>query len=115
MQQATKVFKALANETRLRILKILQEEKELCVCKIMQVLNLTQGIASRHLNILRDVGFLTGRREGTWIHYSINPKKVNEYHIELEALLRKWLNEDETIRKDREKLKELKHSQKCKS
>lgn len=107
IQEAVKIFKALANETRLRILKILQEEKELCVCKIMQILNLTQSRASRHLNILKEAGFVRGRREGAWVHYSINLQRVNEYHIELEVLLRKWLNEDESIKKDRKKLKEL--------
>ena len=107
MQELVKVLKALCDEVRLRILKVLQEGNELCVCEIMRVLDISQTRASRNLGILRDAGFVACRREGAWKYYSINRRKINEYHIELMKLLSNWLNEDETIQNDREKLKKI--------
>jgi len=72
MRQLIKVFKALSDETKLRILKILQERDELCVCEIMQALNISQSRASRNLGILKNAGFVIDRRDGLWIHHSLN-------------------------------------------
>ncbi len=66
MQDLLKAMKALSDETRLRILKILLE-RECCVCEIMQALDISQSRASRNLGILEDVGFLKARRDGVWI------------------------------------------------
>ncbi|RKX41515.1 MAG: ArsR family transcriptional regulator [Thermotogae bacterium] len=110
MQRLIKVLKALSDETRLRILKILQEKDSLCVCEIMQALDISQTRASRNLGILKDAGFVTDRREGVWAHYSINRKKVNEYHHDIMRLLQRWLNDDETIKKDKERLKKVTRS-----
>ena len=65
----SKLFKALADETRLRILKLL-EVREMCVCEIMVALGLTQPTASHHLGILENVGLVRGRKEGKWVFYS---------------------------------------------
>ena len=56
MQDFIKVMKALSDETRLRILKVLVE-KECCVCEVMQALDISQSRASRNLGILLDTGF----------------------------------------------------------
>ena len=64
-----KLFKALADETRLRILKLL-EIREMCVCEIMVALELTQPTASHHLGILENVGLVRGRKDGKWVFYS---------------------------------------------
>ena len=117
MRELTKVFKALSDETRLRMLKILQERAELCVCEIMQALDISQTRASRNLGILKDAGFVVDRRDGLWIHYSINKKKINEYHEPLNHLLKNWLNGEYIIREDRERLKKavkLSWKNKCK-
>ncbi|MBU0534163.1 MAG: metalloregulator ArsR/SmtB family transcription factor [Candidatus Omnitrophica bacterium] len=105
MRQLTKVFKALSDETKLRILKILQERNEICVCEIMQALNISQSRASRNLGILKNAGFITDRRDGLWVYYSINKEKVNEYHIAINKLIKDWLNDEKIIQKDRERLK----------
>lgn len=105
MRQITKVFKALSDETKLRILKILQERNELCVCEIMQALNISQSRASRNLGILKDSGFVTDRRNGLWVHYSINKKKLNEYHQVLNELLKNWLTDKDIIKEDKNRLK----------
>ena len=71
MRKLAKTFKALSDETRLRILNILLE-RECCVCELMQVLDLTQSRTSRHLITLCDAGFLKFRRQGLWAMYSID-------------------------------------------
>ena len=63
-----KVFKTLADPTRVRILALLERE-ELAVQELMDVLAMTQSRVSRHLGILREAGLLRDRREGTFVHY----------------------------------------------
>lgn len=64
MRELIKVRRTLSDKVRLRILKILQEGDELCVCEIMQALDISQTRASRNLGILRNAGIVTGRRGG---------------------------------------------------
>lgn len=71
MSEAVKLFKALADETRLRILNLLCR-RELCVCQIVEVLGVGQSKASRHLAHLRQAGLVTDRREGLWMYYSLS-------------------------------------------
>src|SRR5215204_421287 len=64
------MFKALADETRLRILGLLLTG-EVCVCHIHESLKIPQPKASRHLAYLRKAGLVTARREGLWMHYGM--------------------------------------------
>ena len=68
--QIEDVFKALADSTRLRILRLLMAG-EVCVCNIHEALRIPQAKASRHLAYLRRVGLVATRREGLWIYYSL--------------------------------------------
>jgi len=70
MKKIAKIFKALSDETRLRILSLLTVG-ELCVCDVMAVLQLPQSTVSRHLAYLKNVGLVDDRREGIWMHYSL--------------------------------------------
>ncbi len=70
-------FKALGDETRMRILKLL-EVREMCVCEVMVALGLTQPTASHHLGILENSGLVKNRREGQWIFYSVADLKLIE-------------------------------------
>jgi DNA-binding transcriptional ArsR family regulator len=81
-EKQSKVFKALADETRLRILGLLRA-REMCVCEVMVALNLTQPTASHHLGILENVGLIKDRKEGKWVFYSIaDPRLVeNTYRL----------------------------------
>ena len=99
MWDLIKVFKALSDKTRIRLLKILQQ-RELCVCEFMQVLDMTQSRVSRNLRILRDVGLVKDRRDGLLVYYSLNEKPLNQYASPLLELLKDWVNDDETILKD---------------
>lgn len=71
MKNEARLFKSLADETRLKILLLLMGEDELCVCDIMRVLGITQSKASRHLRYLYHLGLVGDRREGLWMYYSL--------------------------------------------
>ena len=64
------VFKALADQTRLRILGLLAAD-EVCVCEIHESLRIPQPTASRHLAYLKRAGLVIDRREGLWVHYRL--------------------------------------------
>lgn len=74
-RERSKFFKALADETRLRILKLL-ETREMCVCEVMVALELTQPTASHHLGILENAGLISSRKEGRWVFYSLTDPKL---------------------------------------
>lgn len=63
ISRQAKLFKALADETRLKIIRILVE-KPLCVCELMAALNLTQPTASHHLQILENAGLIREEKQG---------------------------------------------------
>ena len=103
MRELVKIFKALSDETRIRLLKLLQQ-RELCVCELMQALDMTQSRVSRNLGILRDAGLVKDRRDGLWVHYSLCEKSFNEYAMPLLKLLKDWANDDEAVLRDLEAL-----------
>ena len=70
MQDLLNIFKALSEETRLRILKLL-ERGELCVCDIVAALDMSQPKVSFHLNVLKEAGFVKDRKQGKWTHYRV--------------------------------------------
>ena len=67
-----KIFRALADETRLRCVVLIQQKGELCVCELTYVLNLAQPKISRHLAILKAANLLQDRREGLWVYYQLH-------------------------------------------
>ncbi len=71
MEELTTIFKALSDGTRLRIVKLL-EKGELCVCDIVAAMDIIQPKASFHLGVLREAGLIKDRKQGKWIHYSLN-------------------------------------------
>ncbi|MDO6453237.1 metalloregulator ArsR/SmtB family transcription factor [Neptunomonas phycophila] len=66
-------YKSLADETRLLSLLLIEQEGELCVCELMEALDLPQPKISRHLSQLRKIGLLLDRRQGQWVFYRIHP------------------------------------------
>jgi len=69
-----KMFRALSDRTRLRIVNLLRDG-ERCVCDLVEVLGVPQPAVSRHLAYLRDAGFVVGRKEGLWHHYRLVPAR----------------------------------------
>lgn len=73
-----KNFKALADQKRLHILRILATEGRTCVCDLSELLALPQSKLSYHLKILLDVNFITVEREGKWNYYSANSNAIKK-------------------------------------
>lgn len=67
------LFKALADQTRLRCLILMADEGELCVCELTHALDTIQPMISRHLAQLREAGIVADRRQGQWIYYRLHP------------------------------------------
>ena len=65
------IFKALSDENRIRILKLLQSGEK-CACVLLDNLRITQPTLSHHMKILCDAGVIVGRKEGKWMYYSIS-------------------------------------------
>ena len=103
MRETVKVFKALSDETRLRILNILLEQ-ECCVCEVMQALDISQTRASRNLAALYEVGFLKLRKDGLWSLYSIDKDGMKKYLADLIQVVTKALEGNKALEKDRERL-----------
>lgn len=66
------IFKALGDENRIRIMKLLQSGEK-CACVLLDDLQITQPTLSHHMKILCDSDLVVGRKEGKWTHYSISP------------------------------------------
>ncbi len=99
LEKQEKIFKALSDSNRIRIVKMLQK-KSLCVCEIKDVLKLATSTVSKHLSILRKAGLIVDWKDGKWINYKINPEPDS---LEANALLYTQLQieDDETIKNDR--------------
>ena len=97
------LFKAFADETRLRILHLLTRRGELCVCDIMAILGQPQSKVSRHLAYLRGAGLVQDRKEGLWCHYSL-AKPDGAFHKSLINCLSGCFGEVEVLKKDSQKL-----------
>ena len=105
MKELSKVFAALADETRLEMVALLAGGRELCVCDFMQALGITQSKASRHLRYLHHAGLVDDRREAVWVYYrlkegldrsrsaivgSVKPLLAGERLVELRRKLAVW-------------------------
>jgi DNA-binding transcriptional ArsR family regulator len=99
-------WKALSDETRLRILKLL-EKGELCVCHIMAVLDMGQSRISRHMGILKQAGLVDDRRTGKWVFYRLAEGAVDEDIGMILHYLRDRLNEHPLVCRDTEQLSQL--------
>ncbi|MGB9596673.1 MAG: ArsR/SmtB family transcription factor [Candidatus Poribacteria bacterium] len=99
MKEIIRAFKALGDETRIRLLKLL-EQRELCVCELMQALDMTQSRVSRNLGILKNAGFVKDKRDGLWVHYSLNYENAPLVVQKLLRILKELSNDDVIIIKD---------------
>jgi ArsR family transcriptional regulator len=75
MQDIVNIYKALSDETRLRIIKLL-EHGELCVCDIVASLDIIQPKISFHLGVLKEAGLVKDKRVGKWIHYRLDDSEI---------------------------------------
>lgn len=92
------VLKALADETRLRILNVLRQES-LCVCDLEDVLKLSQSNASRHLTKLRHCRLIVAEKQAQWVYYRINEQLLQEQPF-VKAILEQELGKSKKNQQD---------------
>lgn len=113
MNDLEKLFKALADKNRMRILKML-EQKSLCVCEVTHILKLAPSTVSKHLSILRAVGLIFSEQEGKWINYKLAITDKNTLSHKLFELIAANLNDEGLIKTDQEKVLSVKREILCK-
>lgn len=101
----TSLFRAFADATRLRLLHLLLQEKELCVCDLCAVLGESQPKVSRHLAVLRRAGLVEARRDGKWVFYALAPE--TPLHRSLLRCIRTCLGGLGELERDRARLRTL--------
>jgi ArsR family transcriptional regulator len=114
MDKLVKIFKALGDKNRLRIVKMLQQ-RPLCVCEITAVLALATSTVSKHLSLLKDAEIIADRKDGKWVEYYLNTSSKNIFVTGLLPLISYWLNDDDQVKSDREKLKTTNRMELCKT
>jgi ArsR family transcriptional regulator len=102
VRPVSRLFKALGDETRLRIVALLSHG-ELCVCHVQEALGLSQPNVSRQLAILRSAGIVEDRREGNWVYYRLLTQDDEDCERQLKALVQALAQRD-LLRRDVEKL-----------
>ena len=108
----SRLFKALGDETRLRIVALLSHG-ELCVCHLEEALSLAQPNVSRHLGILRMAGVVEHRREGSWVYYRLASQHDPDCQDQLKTLMRTF-GKRSVLRKDLERLMQVRGPASCK-
>jgi ArsR family transcriptional regulator len=98
---STELLKAFSDPVRLRLVNLLSNGREVCVCHLFEALELPQPTVSRHLAYLRKRGVVVGRKEGLWVHYRLakTTSELQRRLIECAALA-----DPELMRRDRDRL-----------
>ncbi|MGD9114655.1 MAG: metalloregulator ArsR/SmtB family transcription factor [Desulfobacterales bacterium] len=106
MYEFLNITKALAEENRLRILLAL-DAQELCVCQIIELLELAPSTVSKHMSVLRQARLIDGRKDGRWMYFRLADENAPIEVKEAIAWVKKSLTENERIREDARRLKEI--------
>ena len=99
-----KVMKALSDPNRVTILKMLLQNKMMCVCEIQAALQIAQPTVSKHLKLLEAAGLVTSERDGLWMNYRPSEGDSCAYAACLIGNLRHWLQDDPKLAKIMEKV-----------
>ncbi|MFC1928865.1 ArsR/SmtB family transcription factor [Chloroflexota bacterium] len=103
MRDLVKIYKALSDESRLRVLNLILE-RECCVCEVMQALEISHSKASRTLSALYNVGFLKLRKDGLWSLYSFDWEGMDAHLKDILEATRRAFEGNEQMKIDRERL-----------
>jgi len=98
------ITKALADENRVRILLALDGREELCVCQLIEMLQLAPSTVSKHLFILRNARLILGRKQGRWMYYRLNMDDAPAVVKDALAWVTRSVDSDPIVREDRERL-----------
>ena len=108
MLQFMNVTKALSDENRIRILMALHQRGELCVCHLIDLLELAPSTVSKHLFLLKNACLIVGRKDGRWVHYRLNDKKTAPASItDALAWVARSVADEPVIEADRQRLNDL--------
>ncbi|MBN1895555.1 winged helix-turn-helix transcriptional regulator [bacterium] len=112
MKTIVRIFKALSDQNRIRILKMLQS-RPLCVCEITSILGLATSTVSKHLSILKTSGLISDRKDAKWVNYEIDLNSGDPEVDRVLRLMRGMLEKDEVIRTDRKKVTTVDRNRIC--
>ena len=105
MRELLAAIKALADESRLRVVRALQG-RELCLCQIVELLGLATSTVSRHMSILHQARLVESRKDGRWTYFRLDENAPKEVAATLEAAI-SGLRRDPIAREDNRRLKEI--------
>lgn len=100
MDEFLRIMKAISDKNRIRIVKML-EVRNLCVCEITSILQISTSTVSSHLSILKEAGYITDFKNGKWVDYKLNKHSVNPSLHQILAMIPGWLNDDLQVINDR--------------
>jgi len=89
------------------------QTKHLCVCEITEVLGLATSTVSKHLSILKDIGFIIEEKDGKWVNYRINPHPSDSRISSILTSLDFWISDDKTIINDKKKIQKVDRYEVC--
>lgn len=112
LKEKSKLFKALSDPNRLRILKMLRS-RELCVCEITAALRLATSTVSEHLSVLKDRDLIIEKKDGKWVNYSINPRPTDPAVVSILSMIYVWLEDDPTVQNDLNKIASIRREDIC--
>jgi DNA-binding transcriptional ArsR family regulator len=106
MREITELLRSLADDNRARIVLALQDQP-LCVCQIVELVQLATSTVSEHLTILKNAGVVTARKEGRWVYYRLAAEGANAAVDEAISLIVRWLDASPKARDDAGRLKRI--------
>ncbi len=106
LKNIEKIIKALADKNRLRIVYLLNEKQDLCVCEITDIIGLSQPTISSHLRLLENAGLIESYKDGLWVNYNIN-SQAGLFSRKLVEIICKDLKKDKQAISDLKELKSI--------
>jgi ArsR family transcriptional regulator, arsenate/arsenite/antimonite-responsive transcriptional repressor len=112
LKQIIKIIKALADENRARIINLLKNKKDICVCEITRIIGLAQPTISSHLKLLENAGLIESNKNGLWVNYNI-VKSLDLFSSEFIEMLCKNIENDKQIKADEQMVKKINRETIC--
>jgi ArsR family transcriptional regulator len=100
-KRLARVYAALGSDIRLRLINFISAHKEMCICELVDQLDMSQANISRHVSILRDAGILQDRKVGTWVLLRVDESALKACSAELVAIVKR--NHEASRSEDAEK------------
>jgi len=105
-RNAISPLKAVGDINRVRILKML-EDRDMCVCEVREVLDISTSTVSQHLSILRDAELIVDTKDGKWVNYQLNRDSEDPLVRSVLALMSNSFEDEETVKEDKKKVKRV--------